>query len=140
MWDILSLSKASAWHPQLGLHRQPRLTAAFADHEQRGSHPRDVDVRYVVSAASDAGPYASPFYSKSQKMKVVVYLVAVVIYLGALLYLLLSALGFSFGLRIGGNIYAEEGFGFQRATYLVLLVLLLCAGLYSVWRINRRSV
>ena len=61
-------------------------------------------------------------------MKLVVYLVAVVIYSAALLYLLLGALGFSFGVRIGGNIYAEEGFGFQRRTYLVLLVLLLCIG------------
>jgi hypothetical protein len=73
-------------------------------------------------------------------MKVVVYLVAVVIYSAGLLYLLLGALGFSFGVRIGGNIYAEEGFGFQRTTYLVLLVLLLCIGFYSVWRMNRRSV
>jgi len=69
-----------------------------------------------------------------------VYFVAVVIYIVALLYLILSALGFSFGVRIGGNIYAEQGFGFQRTTYLVLLVLLLCGGCYSVWRINRRSV
>ena len=73
-------------------------------------------------------------------MKVVVYLVAVVIYIGALLYLLLGALGFGLGLRIGGNIYAEEGFGFQRTTHLVLLVLLLFGGLYSVWRINRNSL
>ena len=72
-------------------------------------------------------------------MKVVVYLVAVVIYIGALLYLLLGALGFGFGLRIGGNIFAEEGFGFQRTTYLALLVLLLFGGFYSVWRIKRNS-
>ena len=73
-------------------------------------------------------------------MRVVVYLVAVLIYIAALLYLLLGALGFGFGLRIGGNIYAEESFGFQRTTYILLLFLLLCGGLYSVWRINRRSV
>ena len=73
-------------------------------------------------------------------MKVVAYVVAVVVYVGALSYLLLGALGFSFGVRIGGNLFAEEGFGFQRTTYLVLLLLLLCGGFYSVWRINRRSV
>ena len=73
-------------------------------------------------------------------MKVMVYLVAVVIYIAVLLYLLLGALGFGFGLRIGGNIYAEEGFGFQRTTYFILLVLFLCGGFYSVWRINRCSV
>ena len=42
-------------------------------------------------------------------MKVVGYVVAVVIYIAALLYLLLSLLGFHFGLRVGGNLYAEEG-------------------------------
>jgi len=72
-------------------------------------------------------------------MKVVVYLIAVVIYIAALSYLLLGALGFGFGLRIGGNVFADEGFGFQRTTYLYLLGLLVCGGLYSVWRINRRS-
>jgi hypothetical protein len=73
-------------------------------------------------------------------MKVVVYLVAVVIYTLALLYLLLGALGFGFGVRIGGNMFADEGFGFHRTTYLVLLFLLVCAGCYIVWRINRSSV
>jgi hypothetical protein len=73
-------------------------------------------------------------------MKVVVYIIAVVIYIAALLHLLLGALGFGPGLRIGGNLFAEAGFGFQRTTYLVLLLLLLCGGFYSVWRINRRSV
>jgi hypothetical protein len=71
-------------------------------------------------------------------MKVVAYFVAVVIYAGALLYLLLGALGFSFGIRIGGNLFADEGLGLQRTTHLVLLVLLLVAGFYSVWRINHR--
>lgn len=73
-------------------------------------------------------------------MKVVVYLVAVVIYSAAFLYLLLHVLGVTFGVRIGGNMFAEEGFGFQRTTYLVLLFLLVCSGFYVVWRINRRSV
>jgi hypothetical protein len=72
-------------------------------------------------------------------MKVVGYLVAVVIYIAALLYLLLGVLGFHLGFRISGNLYAEEGFAFQRSTYLVLLVLLVWGGFYSVWRINRRS-
>jgi len=73
-------------------------------------------------------------------MKVFGYLVAVVIYIAALLYLLSGVLGFHLGLRIGGNLYAEEGFAFQRSTYLVLLVLLVWGGFYSVWRINRRSL
>ncbi len=73
-------------------------------------------------------------------MRVVVYLVAVVIYAAAFLYLLLHVLGVPFGVRIGDNLFAEEGFGFQRTTYLGLLVLLVCAGFYVVWRINRSSV
>ena len=73
-------------------------------------------------------------------MKVVIYLVAVVIYSAALLYLLLSALGVSFGVRIGDNIYAEENSGFQRTSYVVLLILLVCGGFYFVRRVNRRSV
>ena len=73
-------------------------------------------------------------------MKVVGYFVAVVIYIAALLYLLLGVLGFHLGLRIGGNLYAEEGFAFHRSIYLVLLVLLGLGGFYFFWRINRRSV
>ena len=71
-------------------------------------------------------------------MKVVIYLVVLVLYIAALLYLLLGALGFAFGLRVGGNTFSEVGFGFQRITYLMLLILLLCCGFYSVWRISRR--
>jgi len=73
-------------------------------------------------------------------MKVVGYVVAVVIYIAALFYLLLGVLGLHIGVRIGGNLYADEDFVFQRSTYLVLFVLLIFAGFYSLWRINRRSV
>ena len=73
-------------------------------------------------------------------MKLVGYVVGGVIYIAALLYLLFSVLGFHFGVRIGGNLFAEEGFAFQRSTYLVLLILLILGGFYSFWRINRRSV
>ena len=61
-------------------------------------------------------------------MKVAGYVVAVVIYIATLLYLLLGALGFHFGVRISGSLYAEEGFAFQKSTYLVLLLLLVCGG------------
>lgn len=73
-------------------------------------------------------------------MKVIGYFVAAVIYIAVLLYLLLGVLGIHFGVRIGGNLYAEEGFAFQQSTHLVLLVLLACCGVYFVWRINRRWV
>jgi hypothetical protein len=72
-------------------------------------------------------------------MKVFVYLAVIVIYFAALSFLLLGALGFSFGLRVGGNTFIEEGFGLQRITCLVLLGVLVCVGFYSVWQINRRS-
>jgi hypothetical protein len=77
---------------------------------------------------------------RCEKMKVVGYFVAGVVYIAVFLYLLLGVLDFHLGVRIGGNLYAEEGFAFQRSTYLVLLVLLVCGGLYSVWRINRRPI
>jgi len=72
-------------------------------------------------------------------MKLFVYLVAIVIYLAAFSYLLLGALGFSFGLRVAGNTFADEGLGLQRTTYLILLGALVCMGLYSVWRIRHRT-
>ena len=67
-------------------------------------------------------------------MKVVGYLVAVVIYVAVLLYLLLGVLDLRIGVRIGGNLYADEVFAFQRSTSLVLLVLLVLGGVYSFWR------
>ena len=71
-------------------------------------------------------------------MKLVITIVVAVSYILALFYLLMGALGF--GLRIGGNIYAEEGFGSLRTTYLALLILLACGGVYFLWRVTRRSV
>ncbi len=73
-------------------------------------------------------------------MKVVGYSVAGIIYIAALLYLLLGVVGVRIGVRIGGNLFAEEGFAFSRSTYLVLLVLLIFCGFYSFWRISRRPV
>ncbi len=71
-------------------------------------------------------------------MKLVIILAVAVIYALALFYLLMGTLGF--GLRIGGNLYGEEGFGSLRATYLAFLILLVCGGLYALWRIARRPV
>lgn len=73
-------------------------------------------------------------------MRAFAYLVATLVYVAALSYLILGTLGFSFGLRINGNIYADLGLGLQRTTYLVLLGVVVCSGLYSAWRFNRRSV
>ena len=77
-----------------------------------------------------------------QIVKALGYFVGFVVYPAALLYLLLSALGVSFGLRIDGNVFVEQGFGFQRTTHLVLLVVLLGFGFYFFRRrshLNRSS-
>jgi hypothetical protein len=71
-------------------------------------------------------------------MKIVITLVVAVVYILILLYLLMGTLGF--GLRIGGNIYAEEGFGQLRITYLVLLILMVLGGLFYLWQSVRRTV
>jgi F0F1-type ATP synthase membrane subunit a len=71
-------------------------------------------------------------------MKIVITLVMAVVYILVLFYLLMGTLGF--GLRIGGNIYAEEGFGQLRITYLVLLILMVLSSLFFLWRSVRRSV
>ena len=69
-------------------------------------------------------------------MKVAVTLIGLMIYALALFYLIMGVLGF--GLRIGGAMYAEEGFGLLRASYLILLLLLICGGLYYLWRLTHR--
>ena len=70
-------------------------------------------------------------------MRLVITLIVAAIYILAVFYLLMGVLGF--GLRIGGNLYGEEGFGPLRGTYLALLILLACGGLYLLWRMARRS-
>ena len=78
--------------------------------------------------------------TRREKMKLVVYIVSVAVYIAAVFYLLMGTLGFGLGFRISGNNFAEAGVGFHRTTYLALLLLLLCGGFYVVWRINRRPI
>lgn len=70
-------------------------------------------------------------------MKVVVTLFLVAVIILALLFLVTAALGVSFGVRAGGNIFAEEGFGWLRPAYLILLILAAAGGLYLLWRGGR---
>ena len=73
-------------------------------------------------------------------MKVLVSVAAAIIYIVVLFYLLMGAFlmgTVGFGIRIGGNLYAEEGFGLSRATSLLLLVVWLCAGLVGLSKISR---
>ncbi len=69
-------------------------------------------------------------------MKIVITVFVAGAYALALLYLPALALGF--GLRTGGSIYAEEGFGPLRITSFVLLTLLVFGGLLALRRITRR--
>jgi hypothetical protein len=54
------------------------------------------------------------------------------IYSLVLLFLLL--LSMRVGIRIGGNMYAEDGFGPLRSSALVLFLVFLVGGLYLIWR------
>jgi len=49
-----------------------------------------------------------------------------------LLFLLVVSLGF--GVRIGGTMYADEGFGLLRSSAVVLGFVFLVAGPYLIWR------
>ena len=74
-------------------------------------------------------------------MKVLVSVAAAIIYIVVLFYLLMGTFlmgTVGFGIRIGGNLYAGEGSGPLRSTYLLLLVFWVCAGLVGLWRITRR--
>src|SRR6266576_2045840 len=108
-----------------------------------GAYCKSASLVFSKHASSRSIPMLSCFFFDRKtcgKMKVVGYVVAVVIYIAVLLYLLLGVLDLHLGFRIGGNLYAEEGFALQRSTCFVLLVLLISAGCYCFWRISRRSL
>ena len=63
------------------------------------------------------------------------YVAVACIYAVLLIFLLLAGLGFGF--RIGGTMYAEEGFGFFRASSVCLFLVLLAVGVYLLWRRGR---
>ena len=56
----------------------------------------------------------------------------------ALSFLLMGALGISFGVRVGGNLFAEEGLNSVSPVYFVLLALAAVGGLYLLWRDGKR--
>ena len=70
-------------------------------------------------------------------MRIVAAIILTAIIILALFFLLLGALGVSFGVRVGGNLFADEGFGSLRPAYVVLLILAAGCGLYFIWRSNR---
>jgi len=58
----------------------------------------------------------------------------ILLYFLVLLFLLLISTGV--GIRIGGNMYAESGFGPLRTSAIVLLFILLLAGLFVIWKVR----
>jgi glucan phosphoethanolaminetransferase (alkaline phosphatase superfamily) len=69
-------------------------------------------------------------------MKIGITLLLLLLLVLALASLLMSALGISMGVRVGGNMFVEETASVG-AIYLVPLILLTCGGLYLVWRNGR---
>ena len=72
-------------------------------------------------------------------MKITVTLVLAVVAILALLLLLMGVLGMSIGVRVGGNMFADEGLGSVSPVYLLLLTLAAAVGLYLLWRDGRRA-
>ena len=70
-------------------------------------------------------------------MRIVAATILTAVIILALFFLLVGALGVSFGVRVGGNLFADEGFGSLRPAYVVLLILAAGCGLYLLWRSNR---
>ena len=72
-------------------------------------------------------------------MKIAVTLILTALAILALFFLLMGALGVSFGVRIGGNLFADAGLGRVSPAHLVLLTLAAVGGLYLLWRGGRRA-
>ena len=72
-------------------------------------------------------------------MKIAATLILTAVAVLALCFLMLGALGLSFGVRVGGNLYGDEGLGSVSRVYLVLLTLAAAVGLYLLWRSGRRA-
>ena len=72
-------------------------------------------------------------------MKIAVTLVLAAAAILALFLLLMGVLGVSFGVRVGGNLFADEGLSSISPVYLVLLILASAGGLFLLWRGNHRA-
>ena len=71
-------------------------------------------------------------------MKIAASLILTTVVILALFLLLMDALGVSFGVRVGGNLFADEWPGSVRPAYLSLLAVAAAGGLYLLWRSGRR--
>ena len=57
----------------------------------------------------------------------------------ALIFLMMGVLGVRFGVRVGGNLFADQGLGSVRPAHLLLLIFAAVGGLYLLWRGRRRT-
>ena len=73
-------------------------------------------------------------------MRIAITLILAFFVILALVYLLMGAFGFSFGVRIKGNTFSENSLGSAAAAYIVPLILMACGGLYLLWRGTRRPL
>jgi len=70
-------------------------------------------------------------------MKIAATVILTAVAILALFFLLMGALGVSFGIRVAGNLFADEGVGPVSPAHLVLLTLAAVGGLYLLWRGGR---
>ena len=71
-------------------------------------------------------------------MKIAATLILTAVVILALFFLLMAALGINFGVRVGGNLFAEEGLSSVSPIYFGLLTLAAVGGLYLIWRDGAR--
>ena len=72
-------------------------------------------------------------------MKIAATLILMVVAILALFLLVMGAIGVSFGVRVSGNLFADEGLRSISPAYLILLILASAGGLFLLWRGSRRA-
>ena len=71
-------------------------------------------------------------------MRIAATLILTAVAIPALFLLLMGALGVSFGVRVGGNLFADEGLSSISPAYLILVIVASAGGLFLLWRGGRR--
>ena len=72
-------------------------------------------------------------------MKTAATVVLTAVAILALIFLMMGVLGVSFGVRVGGNLFADQSLGSVRPAHLLLLIFAAVGGLYILWRGRRRT-
>jgi len=90
----------------------------------------------LIASPAEASVWRNPRYSE-MKTAATVVLTAVAIL--ALIFLMMGVLGVSFGVRVGGNLFADQSLGSVRPAHLLLLIFAAVGGLYILWRGRRRT-